>query len=166
MTEVNKTLTEEENQIRLQRALSDLKLTGELAEDLAATNEMRADVLNVVKEQFRGSRISAGLVTAASALLKDIDEQHLKRQKLDVEKTSGDAALLIAQAAAAFLMNGNPYLSQVGTDPVPVDATVVATVDAQIPTVELVEDHMYIGVQTLDYDAFSPVDDEDDDDDE
>ena len=63
-------------------------------------------------------------------------------------------------------MNGNPYLSQAGTDPVPVDATVVATVDAQIPTVELVEDHMYIGVQTLDYDAFSPVDDEDDDDDE
>lgn len=159
-------LTESENRIKLQRALKDLNLTGDLADDLAATNSMRADILNVVKEQFREDRVSAVLVQSASSLLKDIDEQHLKRQKLDVEKSTGDAALLIAQAAAAFMAQGNPYINRTPSVlPSVADPSVVATTDADIPTIELVEDHMYIGVQSLDYDEFSPEVDEEDDED-
>lgn len=158
-------LTEEENRIRLQRALSDLGLTGKLGDDLAATNKMRADILNVVKEQFRGDRISSTMVQAAGGLLKDIDEQHLKREKLDVDRSNGDAAILIAQAAAAFLAGGNPYLA---TNPVSGDIEPQDTseVDADIPDIDLVEDHTFIGVQTLDYDNFSAESDEDDEDDD
>lgn len=160
-------LTEDENAERLRRALSDITLSGTLDEDLTKTNKMRADLFNVVKEQFRGERISAVMVAAAGGLLKDIDDQYLKREKLDIAKDNSVASMEIAQAAMAFMAGGNPYLNpNYSKGPVDVDADAMASVDAAIPEIDPVEGHMHIGVETLDYDNYSPEGDGDEEDDD
>lgn len=144
--------------------LKPITLKHNLDEDMTSINDARANLFNVVQEQLKGPRVSAMMVQAAAGLLKDMDDSHIKREKLAVDKTMGDAALLVAEATNALLKNGNPFLAK---QPIDINGVVVdnSHIDVELDDVELVHNHTLIGNEKLSYDEFSPEGEDDDEED-
>lgn len=141
-----------------------IELTGSLSEDMTRVNQARADLFAIAQEQLKGKKVSAMMLQAAAGLLKDIDDSYIRREKIEVDKSMGDAALLVAEAAAAMMRNGNPHLAKAPIDITPTDID-NSHVDAALPDIDPVHNNTFIGQEELSYDEFSPEGEDDDDDD-